>query len=58
MTAAEFQTICGVPGDALGQFQAYLEELEKWQRRINLVGAASLKDPWRRHFLDSAQLMP
>jgi len=58
MTAAEFQAICGVSGDTLGRFQAYLEVLEKWQRRINLVGAASLKDPWRRHFLDSAQLLP
>lgn len=58
MTAAEFQATCGVPGDTLGRFQAYLEVLERWQRRINLVGAASLKDPWRRHFLDSAQLVP
>jgi 16S rRNA (guanine527-N7)-methyltransferase len=32
--------------------------LEKWQRRINLVGPASMRDPWRRHILDSAQLAP
>jgi 16S rRNA (guanine527-N7)-methyltransferase len=32
--------------------------LVKWNRAINLVGAATLADPWRRHFLDSAQLLP
>ncbi len=32
--------------------------LERWQRRINLVGRSTLADPWRRHVLDSAQLVP
>lgn len=36
----------------------HLELLERWQRSINLVGARSLDDPWRRHVLDSAQLWP
>lgn len=31
--------------------------LIKWQTRINLVSAASLEDMWRRHMLDSAQLV-
>ncbi len=35
----------------------YLELLARWQRAINLVGPATLADPWRRHILDSAQLM-
>jgi 16S rRNA (guanine527-N7)-methyltransferase len=30
----------------------------KWNRAINLVSAASLEDGWRRHILDSAQLLP
>ena len=29
-----------------------------WSARINLVAASTLADPWRRHFLDSAQLFP
>jgi len=29
---------------------------EKWQRVINLVGAASLDDLWVRHFADSLQV--
>ena len=28
----------------------------RWQAKINLVGAATLADPWRRHVLDSGQL--
>jgi 16S rRNA (guanine527-N7)-methyltransferase len=35
---------------------AYLDLLRLWQRRINLVGPATLADPWRRHILDSGQL--
>lgn len=30
----------------------------RWSARINLVAASTLADPWRRHFLDSAQLVP
>jgi len=31
--------------------------LTAWNRRINLVGANTIGDVWRRHILDSAQLM-
>lgn len=37
---------------------AQLAILGRWQQRINLVGAGTLADPWRRHVLDSAQLLP
>jgi len=40
------------------RLRCYLKLLEKWQQAINLVGAATLADPWRRHVLDSAQLYP
>ena len=36
--------------------EAYAELLRRWSARINLVGANTLQDLWRRHFLDSAQL--
>ena len=36
----------------------YLELLRRWQRAINLVGASTLADPWRRHILDCAQIAP
>jgi len=42
----------------LDRLQAYIDHLVKWQRAINLVGPRTLGDPWRRHILDSAQLLP
>ncbi len=31
--------------------------MQKWQKAINLVGKSTLPDLWRRHMLDSAQLL-
>jgi 16S rRNA (guanine527-N7)-methyltransferase len=39
------------------RLEIFLRLLEKWNRSINLVGKSTLEDPWRRHFLDSAQLL-
>jgi len=64
LSAAGFaETMNGVTGYAIPQtvmdrLQAYIEHLTKWQRAINLVGPKTLADPWRRHILDSAQLLP
>src|SRR5512132_2616021 len=53
-----FRDITGASAIDVERLSAYLAILERWQRRINLVGAGTLADPWRRHFLDSAQLAP
>lgn len=37
--------------------EAHVALLEKWQARINLVARNSLADVWRRHVLDSGQLL-
>lgn len=42
----------------MDKFSIYHDLLIKWQKTVNLVSNASLLDLWRRHFLDSAQLMP
>ncbi len=34
----------------------FAELLKRWNRRVNLVSKDSLKDIWRRHIADSAQL--
>lgn len=47
----------GVSRETLSRLARHLELLRSWQRRINLVSAASLDDPWTRHVLDSAQLL-
>ncbi len=45
-----------VSRETLQRLTVYLELLRRWQQAINLVGSATLVDPWRRHFLDCAQL--
>lgn len=53
---AEFQRDTGVSRETLDRLTAYAELLQKWNRRINLIGPGSEADLWRRHMLDSAQL--
>jgi 16S rRNA (guanine527-N7)-methyltransferase len=53
-----FQRLCNVSRETLAKLEAYVALLKAWNRRINLVGANTLGDPWRRHILDSAQILP
>jgi 16S rRNA (guanine527-N7)-methyltransferase len=53
-----FAALSGVSRETLARLEAYAGLLVNWSARINLVGAATLGDLWRRHFLDSAQLLP
>jgi 16S rRNA (guanine527-N7)-methyltransferase len=46
----------GVSRETLARLSVYLELLQRWQQAINLVGPATLADPWRRHVLDCGQL--
>ena len=41
----------------MARLERYAELLVDWQRRMNLVGPATLPDLWSRHFRDSAQLL-
>jgi 16S rRNA (guanine527-N7)-methyltransferase len=54
---AGFAAAIDVSRETLERLTVYLELLGRWQRAINLVGPATLADPWRRHLLDSAQLL-
>lgn len=56
LTPEEFQRIIGASDHVLARLQSYADLLAKWQAKINLVGAATMADLWRRHMLDSAQL--
>ncbi len=53
-----FRRLTGVTAETMDRLSVYLALLVKWQRRINLVAASTLADPWRRHMLNSAQLVP
>lgn len=48
----------GVSRETLERLGACVTLLERWQRRINLVGPATLSQAWHRHVLDSAQIVP
>jgi len=56
--AAEFHAATGVSRETLARLKLYVSLLHDWNARINLVSARSLEDVWRRHVLDSAQLVP
>ena len=54
---ASFASALDVSRETLGLFQKYADLLVRWNRRINLVSAATEQNLWTRHFLDSAQLI-
>lgn len=58
LSAEEVGQQLRVSRETLARCVTYLDLLDRWQRRINLVGPATLADPWRRHILDSGQLWP
>jgi 16S rRNA (guanine527-N7)-methyltransferase len=51
-----FAQLIDVSRETLDKLTEYVELLNKWQRRINLVGPKTLSEVWQRHFLDSAQV--
>jgi len=53
-----FQAATNVSRETLDRLIAYAVLLERWSGALNLVGRATLRDLWRRHMLDSAQLYP
>jgi 16S rRNA (guanine527-N7)-methyltransferase len=58
LSADAFRLLTGSDAAATARLACHLDLLRRWQQRINLVGASTLADPWRRHVLDSAQLAP
>jgi 16S rRNA (guanine527-N7)-methyltransferase len=57
LDAQGFAMETGVSRETLNRLEAYAELLRRWSERVNLVGRNTLDDLWRRHFLDSAQLL-
>jgi 16S rRNA (guanine527-N7)-methyltransferase len=57
MTQEEFAAIADVSRETSERLGRFAGLLAKWQRTINLVSADSLGDVWRRHMLDSTQLL-
>jgi 16S rRNA (guanine527-N7)-methyltransferase len=57
LTALDFAALTEVSRETLARLEAYAALLLEWSGRINLIGRSTLDDIWRRHFLDSAQLL-
>ncbi len=57
LTAHGFARAADVSRETLERLEAYAALLEKWGRRQNLVSRAGMADIWRRHMLDSAQIL-
>lgn len=53
----EFKRVIPVSRETEDKLRCYADLLVKWNKAINLVGRDTVDDLWRRHFLDSAQLM-
>ncbi len=58
LTAERFQKETNVSHETLARLEIYVALLRQWNEKINLVSRDSLADVWRRHVLDSAQLLP
>lgn len=60
--AGRLRSVGSLPPDVsretVGQLEALVEILAKWQKAINLIGKTTLDDAWTRHIVDSAQLTP
>jgi 16S rRNA (guanine527-N7)-methyltransferase len=57
LDAEGFAAIIPVSRETLARITAYVELLIKWNQRINLIGPQTVSDIWRRHILDSAQVI-
>lgn len=53
----DFARALNVSRETLARLKLYASMLQDWNERHNLVSQGSLADLWRRHFLDSAQLV-
>lgn len=50
--------LAGVSRETRTRLEVLVETLGRWQKAINLVGRATLDEVWKRHVVDSAQIVP
>lgn len=55
---AEFGAAIDVSRETIERLEIFAALLAKWNPSINLISSRDLPDLWRRHILDSAQLLP
>lgn len=57
LTPEGFAALTGVSRETRERLEIFLDVLLRWNRTHDLVAQSTLSDPWRRHMLDSWQLM-
>ena len=57
LAAEDLAAALDVSRETLDRLRIHRDLLLEWQASLGLVGRSTLADIWRRHFLDSAQLM-
>ncbi len=50
--------LTGVSRETIGRVEAFLDILDEWRERYNVIGPNEGRHIWRRHILDSMQLVP
>ncbi|MEO1241483.1 MAG: 16S rRNA (guanine(527)-N(7))-methyltransferase RsmG [Pseudomonadota bacterium] len=58
MTPEEFAAAANVSRETMERINAMDRVLMDWSTRHNLIARSTIEDRWRRHYLDSAQLVP
>ncbi len=55
MSSEDCKNLLSVSRETIEKFTLYISLLNKWQKKINLVGKSTLQDPWNRHIYDCGQ---
>ncbi len=58
MTPEDFAEATGASRETMDRLKAMDRALLDWSSRHNLIARSTIEDRWRRHYLDSAQLVP
>ena len=56
--AAKQDPLADVSRETRHRLEVFVETLERWQKAINLVSRNTMDGVWKRHILDSAQVVP
>ena len=56
--AEQLAALYNVSRESLAKVRTYVDLLLAWQRRINLIGPATIEAVWERHIHDSLQVLP
>lgn len=57
LTYEQFCSYLPVSRETYGKLELYVSLLEKWQKSINLISDSTLLEMWKRHIIDSYQLV-